>query len=62
MAERHKVPAQCRGCRHLWTGGVKDGKHDRWCCRFSAPAPKIAGHCRLHNGFEPPKSEEKQDG
>lgn len=40
------IPDQCKSCRQLWTGGTKDGKHDRWCCLYSAPAPKTAAHCR----------------
>ena len=46
----HKIPDHCKGCIHLHTSGVKDGKHDRWCCKFSKAAPKAVGHCKNVGG------------
>lgn len=36
----------CVGCRSYWVYGVKDGKHDNWCCKFGKPSQKAEGHCR----------------
>lgn len=47
------IPDDCRTCRSLWTGGVKDGRHDRWCCHWSGPAPEKINHCRLRGGRSP---------
>lgn len=45
------IPDRCKTCRSLWTGGVKDGKHDRWCTHFGQAAPKIEPHCRTVGGY-----------
>jgi hypothetical protein len=44
------IPKHCAGCDMLWTGGVKDGKHDRWCCQYGKPAAKAVGHCKNVGG------------
>ena len=49
----HKIPHIGMGCKALHTLGIPDGKHDRWCCKFSKPTFKAIGHCRNVNGFEP---------
>ena len=42
-----KIPKECKNCIHFWAGGIKDGKHDRWCCAYQGgPAPKMIGHCK----------------
>jgi hypothetical protein len=35
----------CKDCKHHWTKGIKDGKHDNWCCMMGQPAKKAIGHC-----------------
>jgi hypothetical protein len=49
---KNAIPEKCKECTSLWTAGVKDGKHDRWCCKFGQPAPKIISHCTLTGGFK----------
>jgi hypothetical protein len=39
----------CRSCGHYWTHGIKDGKHDRWCCAVGKPAKDALGECKLKN-------------
>jgi hypothetical protein len=51
MAKPQKIPDRCKPCVHLWENGVKDGKHDRWCCEHGRPAPKAEPHCRVVGGF-----------
>jgi hypothetical protein len=48
-----KIPDRCKPCAHLWTGGIKNGKHDRWCCKFGNAAWKTENHCRGAGGFTP---------
>lgn len=45
-----KIPKHCKGCVLHWTGGVADGKHNNWCCKYGRPARAIVNHCRLHGG------------
>lgn len=47
---KDKVPDYCKDCALLWTHGVKDGKHDRHCCHFGKPAPKVWKHCKENGG------------
>jgi len=47
------IPDQCRTCVYLWTHGVKDGKHDRWCTHYGKPAPAAIGHCKQMGGYKP---------
>lgn len=35
----------CGNCGCHYTGGVKDGKYDNWCCKFSMSAAKAISHC-----------------
>lgn len=44
------IPKYCNGCTYLSTTGIKNGKHDRWCCRHSGPAPDKVAHCKLVGG------------
>ena len=48
------IPDHCKDCPSLWTGGIKDGKHDRWCCKVGQPAPKIVNHCIQHDAKPKP--------
>lgn len=47
----YKVEKQCKTCRHFWTKGIKNGKYDRWCCKYGREASKAIGHCKLNNGY-----------
>lgn len=49
------IPKECHGCPFLHTGGVRDGKHDRWCCQYGKPAYEAIGRCRLVGGRPPPQ-------
>lgn len=42
----------CRGCKLLWTKGIKDGKHNIWCCKFGKPAKDTINHCKNVKGKE----------
>lgn len=52
MAKYPKISDSCRSCRLLSTLGIKGGKYDRWCCKYSKPASKAIGHCIINNGYE----------
>lgn len=52
------IPSECHGCAYLHTGGIKDGKHDRWCWHFGKPTYEAIGRCRLTEGRKPKASEE----
>lgn len=45
-----KQKAHCRGCLSHWVHGVKDGKHNNWCCSFGMPANRAFGHCKNVGG------------
>lgn len=47
------IPKKCKSCKLLWTGGIKDDIHNKWCGKFSNACWKIIGHCELNNGYEP---------
>ena len=47
-----KVSKQCKQCTSFWNHGIKDNKHDRWCCRFGKPAPQAFAHCKVVGGFK----------
>ena len=47
-----KKTKHCAGCRAFWGEGVKDGKHDNWCCKFGRPCQSAVGHCKNVNGKE----------
>ena len=49
----NKIPIYCKDCLMLYTGGIKDGKHDRWCCQYGKPAPKSWNHCKKNGGKKP---------
>ena len=34
----------CRKCTSYWTLGIKDGKHNNWCCQQGGPATKLINH------------------
>ncbi len=53
MNKSKRVNKQCRSCNLFYTGGIKDGKHDRWCRKYSNPAFKAISRCKLHGGYEP---------
>lgn len=55
---KRDIPQDCHGCPFLHTGGVKDGKHDRWCCQFGKPSYEAIGRCRLVDG-RPSKPDEE---
>jgi len=40
----------CKDCKSHWIHGIKDGKHDNWCCKFGKPAKIIIGHCKNIGG------------
>lgn len=42
----------CKTCAHHWKWGIKDGKHNDWCCWKGAPAKQSIGHCKLHGGYK----------
>ena len=44
-----KVLRQCKDCTFFHTGGIKDGKYDRWCCHFGKPAKYVLNHCKILN-------------
>jgi len=44
------IPKDCKDCKYLNTGGIKDGKHDRWCCYWGGPAPDKINHCKNLGG------------
>lgn len=47
MAKRNTIPDKCKLCVYLWTQGIKDGKHNMWCCAYQGgPAWKLIGHCK----------------
>lgn len=46
---KHRMPEHCKGCIHLSTGGINDGKHNRWCCIVGRPAVRAIGHCKLNS-------------
>ena len=47
---KKKVPEECKNCIRLWTGGVKDSKHNMWCSAYGGhPSWKILGHCKSRN-------------
>ena len=48
----YKIDKQCRTCRLLSTSGVKVGKYDRWCCKYSKEASNAIGHYKQNNGYE----------
>jgi hypothetical protein len=50
---KNKIPDTCKGCKGLWTGGVKDGKHDKWCCRYGKASYDAIGHCSSIGGRIP---------
>lgn len=52
-----KIPKQCNTCKLLHTEGMRDGKHNRWCCKYGKPSYDAISHCTLHGGYE--KSFEK---
>lgn len=52
MKAKSKPPKQCKGCTFFWNGGVKDGKHNRWCCQYGKPAVDVQTHCIQHGGFK----------
>jgi hypothetical protein len=45
-----KQKSYCKSCNHHYTGGIKDGVHDNWCCKFSKGAIKAVGHCKNVQG------------
>lgn len=47
-----KVPSTCKKCQHFWAHGIKDGKHDRWCCYHGKPAPIAFSHCKVVGGYK----------
>jgi len=49
----NRQKAFCKDCRAHWVHGVKDGKHDNWCCKFGKPALQSIGHCKNIDGKEP---------
>jgi hypothetical protein len=51
-----KIPKECKSCSKYWTGGIKEGGHNMWCCKYGRPAPKAIGECKLKNGYEPKDS------
>ena len=46
-----KIPNKCKECTGLWAYGIKDGKHNKWCCKYGKPTYKAINHCNLKNGF-----------
>lgn len=51
MSGKVPIPKRCRPCRSLHTGGIKDGKHDRWCCHFGNAAHKVQAQCIQSSAF-----------
>jgi len=51
--QKNAIPARCRPCSSLWTGGRKDGRHDRWCCHFGHAAAKVQAQCLQSGAFRP---------
>lgn len=47
-----QIPKECKNCTRLWTHGIKDDKHNKWCCAHGGPAYKMIGHCRNTNYSE----------
>lgn len=47
-----KAPDICKTCAYFHDGGIKDGKHDRWCCNYGRPAAKAIGECKLKGGYK----------
>ena len=43
-----KQKIYCKGCKSHWTHGIKDGKHDNWCCKVGQPAKTAIGHYKNH--------------
>lgn len=60
MAKHPPIPQDCRTCPSLWTHGQKNGRNDRWCCHFGAPAPKMIGHCKTTGYFGSPAHEKRK--
>lgn len=54
MAKKNqsKPPHHCVDCIHLWTRGVKDGKHNRWCCFFGKSSVDVLNHCKTTESKE----------
>jgi hypothetical protein len=42
---KYQKPARCLTCRKFWTGGRKNGRHDRWCVKFGNVAAKVQAQC-----------------
>lgn len=47
-----RIPKQCNTCTALHTGGIQDGKHNKWCCRYGKPSYDTINHCNIHGGYE----------
>ena len=52
MRSPRAIPAHCRGCRMVSTSGIRDGKMNRWCCKFGRPITSTINHCRNVGGKE----------
>ncbi len=44
------IPKYCKDCRNLHTGGRKETKYARWCCKHSRDTQKIWKHCKENGG------------
>jgi len=46
-----KIPDQCQSCQHLWTHGIRDDVHNKWCTKFGDATWKKISHCIVQNGY-----------
>ena len=46
LKRESKPPEWCSDCTCLWRDGVKDGSHNRWCCKFGRPTERAWKHCK----------------
>lgn len=49
MTCKSSPPKHCKGCPSHWKHGLRDGKHNNWCCKFGKPALEAEAHCRNTN-------------
>ena len=47
------IPKYCQDCRSLHTGGRKETKYARWCCKHSGDTQKVWKHCKENGGKTP---------
>ena len=44
---KSKRRKHCSNCKFHWTSGIKDGKHDDWCCKLGQSSKSAIGRCLL---------------